>query len=76
MDGSGRSLAVWDERTTKDQLWSRSKPNGGGWGRAMQVSGGERNGGLERAGCRLTIRQHFYIARSRGGEFGRRRDGH
>ncbi len=40
MDGSGRSLAVWDERTTKDQLWSRSKPNGGGWGRAMQVSTG------------------------------------
>ena len=31
IDGDGNSLAVWDERTTQDQLWSRSKASGGSW---------------------------------------------
>ena len=32
IDGNGNSVALWDERTTQDQLWSRSKSsasNGG-----------------------------------------------
>jgi hypothetical protein len=32
LDGNANSVAVWDERTSVDQLWSRSKPSGGNWG--------------------------------------------
>jgi hypothetical protein len=38
IDGSGNSLAVWDERTTQDQLWSRSKASGGNWGSVTEIS--------------------------------------
>jgi hypothetical protein len=38
MDAAGNALALWDERTTQDQLWSRSKPAGGDWGRVAPVS--------------------------------------
>ena len=38
IDGSGNSLALWDERTTMDQLWSRSKPSSGSWGSVTEVS--------------------------------------
>jgi len=32
IDADGNSVALWDERTTQDQLWSRSKPSAGSWG--------------------------------------------
>src|ERR1700690_1162123 len=32
IDQDGNSVALWDERTTQDQLWSRSKPSNGSWG--------------------------------------------
>jgi len=38
IDGSSNSVALWDERTTLDQLWSRSKPSGGSWGSVTEVS--------------------------------------
>ncbi len=38
IDGDGNSLALWDERTTQDQLWSVSKANGGNWGSVTMVS--------------------------------------
>ncbi len=38
IDGNGNSVALWDERTTQDQLWSRSKPSTGNWGSVTQVS--------------------------------------
>lgn len=38
IDGNGNSVALWDERTTQDQLWSRSKPSSGNWGSVTQVS--------------------------------------
>ena len=38
IDGNGSSVAIWDERTTQDQLWSRSKASGGYWGSVTQVS--------------------------------------
>ncbi len=38
IDGNGNSVALWDERTTQDQLWSSSKPNTGNWGFVTQVS--------------------------------------
>jgi hypothetical protein len=38
IDGNGNSLALWDERTTQDQLWSRSKAAGGSWGSVTTVS--------------------------------------
>ena len=38
MDGDGNSIALWDERTSQDHIWSRSKPSGGAWGRVTQVS--------------------------------------
>jgi hypothetical protein len=38
IDGNGNSVALWDERTTQDQLWSRSKPSGGSWGSVTEVS--------------------------------------
>lgn len=38
IDGNGNSVALWDERTTLDQLWSRSKPGAGNWGSVTQVS--------------------------------------
>ena len=28
IDGTGNSVALWDERTTQDQIWSRSKTSG------------------------------------------------
>jgi hypothetical protein len=38
IDGSGNSVALWDERTTQDQLWSRSRPSAGSWGAVTKVS--------------------------------------
>jgi hypothetical protein len=38
LDGNGNSLALWDERTNSDHLWSRSKTLGGTWGSVAQVS--------------------------------------
>ena len=38
IDGNGNSLALWDERTTQDQIWSRSKVSGGNWGSVTQFS--------------------------------------
>lgn len=38
IDGDGNSVAIWDERTTQDQLWSASKPSGSNWGAVTQVS--------------------------------------
>jgi hypothetical protein len=38
IDGNGNSVALWDERTTQDQLWSRSKAGGGNWGAVTNVS--------------------------------------
>ena len=38
IDGNGNSVALWDERTTQDQLWSSSKPSTGNWGSVTQVS--------------------------------------
>ena len=38
IDGNGNSVALWDERTTQDQLWSRSKPSTGNWGSVTEVS--------------------------------------
>jgi len=38
IDGSGNSVALWDERTTLDQIWSRSKPSAGNWGPVTEVS--------------------------------------
>jgi hypothetical protein len=32
IDADGNSVALWDERTTQDQLWSRSRPSNGSWG--------------------------------------------
>lgn len=40
MDGNGNSMALWDERTSQDHLWSRSEPNGGNWGRVSQIPSG------------------------------------
>src|ERR1700737_3222537 len=38
LDGNGNSVALWDERTSQDQIWSRSKPSAGNWGFVTQVS--------------------------------------
>src|SRR5580692_2089336 len=38
IDGNGNSVALWDEITTLDQLWSRSRPTGGSWGSVTEVS--------------------------------------
>ena len=38
IDGSGNSVALWDERTTVDQLWSRSKQGTGAFGSVTEVS--------------------------------------
>lgn len=38
IDGDGNSLALWDESTTQDQLWSVSKASGGNWGPVREVS--------------------------------------
>ena len=39
IDGSGNSVAVWDEvLTTQSQLWSSSKASGANWGSGTQVS--------------------------------------
>jgi hypothetical protein len=38
IDGTGSSVAVWDEITSLAQLWSRSKPNGGNWGSVTEFS--------------------------------------
>jgi hypothetical protein len=38
IDGGGNSVALWDERTTMDQLWSRAKPSAGTWGSVTEVS--------------------------------------
>jgi hypothetical protein len=40
IDGNGNSVALWDERTTADHIWSRSQPSAGNWGRVTQVSPG------------------------------------
>lgn len=36
--GNGTSVAIWDERTSQDHIWSRSKANAGNWGPVTQVS--------------------------------------
>src|ERR1700678_1827044 len=38
IDGTGNSIAVWDEISSVAQLWSRSKPSGGNWGSVTEVS--------------------------------------
>jgi hypothetical protein len=38
IDGNANSVALWDERTTQDQLWSRAKTSGGNWGSVTNVS--------------------------------------
>jgi hypothetical protein len=38
IDGTGNSVALWDERTSLDQLWSRSKTTAGNWGPVAEVS--------------------------------------
>jgi hypothetical protein len=38
IDGTGNSVAVWDEITSLSQLWSRSKPSGGSWGPVTEIS--------------------------------------
>jgi hypothetical protein len=38
IDGTNNSVALWDERTTQDQLWSRSRPSAGNWGPVTKVS--------------------------------------
>ena len=38
IDGTGNSVALWDERTSLDQLWSRSKTSAGNWGAVAEVS--------------------------------------
>ena len=38
IDGANNSVALWDERTTQDQLWSRSRPSAGNWGAVTKVS--------------------------------------
>src|ERR1700733_14438773 len=38
IDGTGNSVAVWDEITNLAQLWSRSRPSGGTWGAVTEVS--------------------------------------
>jgi hypothetical protein len=38
IDGTGNSVAVWNEVTNLSQLWSRSRPNGGNWGAVTEVS--------------------------------------
>jgi hypothetical protein len=38
IDGTGNSVALWDERTSLDQLWSRSKTSSGNWGAVTEVS--------------------------------------
>ena len=38
IDANGNSVSLWDERTTQDQLWSRSKPSAGNWGFVTAVS--------------------------------------
>src|SRR5450755_2704012 len=40
MDGYGNSVALWDERTSQDHIWSRSKPSASNWSRITQVSPG------------------------------------
>lgn len=40
IDGNGSSLAIWDERTTMDRLWSRPKPVAANLGHVTQVSPG------------------------------------
>jgi hypothetical protein len=37
IDGHGDSVAIWDERTTQDQIWSRAKPGAGKWSSEVQV---------------------------------------
>src|SRR3984957_165200 len=38
IDGNGNSVALWDERTSLDRIWSRSKPGGSKWGSVTGVS--------------------------------------
>jgi hypothetical protein len=38
IDGNGNSVALWDEITAQDQLWSRSKSSTGNWGAVTKVS--------------------------------------
>jgi hypothetical protein len=38
IDGNGNSVALWDERTTQDQIWSRSKTSGANWGSVTEIS--------------------------------------
>jgi hypothetical protein len=38
IDGTGNSVAIWDEISSQSQLWSRSKPNNGSWGSVSVLS--------------------------------------
>ncbi len=38
IDGNGNSVALWDERTTIDQMWSSSRPSTGNWGSPTEIS--------------------------------------
>ena len=38
IDGNGNSVALWEEITTQEQLWSRSKSSTGNWGGVTKVS--------------------------------------
>jgi len=38
ISANDNSVALWDERTTQDQLWSSSKSNAGNWGTVTEVS--------------------------------------
>lgn len=38
IDGTGNSVAVWDEITSLSGFWSRSKPSGGNWGAVTELS--------------------------------------
>jgi hypothetical protein len=38
IDGTGNSVAVWDEITSLSQFWSRSKPSAGNWGAVTELS--------------------------------------
>jgi hypothetical protein len=38
IDANGNSLAIWDERTSQDHIWSRAKAGAGNWGSVTDVS--------------------------------------
>src|SRR4051794_28348621 len=48
IDGNGNSVALWDERTSQDQIWSRLRPSAGNWGSV--TNGSPRQDSLLRYG--------------------------